>query len=414
MNTYDGSKHIKPNKNIYLDYSSTTPCSQKVVEKMLPYFSEKYGNAGSKNHPFGWDAEDAVENARQMIASCIKAEDKNEIIFTSGATESNNIAIKGVAKYLKKNNPDKNHIITNKIEHKCVLNTCKYLESEGFKITYLPMKKDGIIQLSDVENAITDATILVSVSWVHNEIGVIQNIKDIGELCRSRNVLLHTDCAQGIGKIPINVRESCVDLMSISGHKIYGPKGIGALYVRRGVRLEKIISGGGQEKGLRSGTLPVPLCVGLGEAMNITDYEIKLESSRIEKMQKYMLDMIFKNLGSVYLNGDKDQRVPHNINISFTGVEGESLMMYMGKEIAVSSGSACTSGSLEPSYVLSGIGIPMELLHTAIRITLGRQSTMEDIRIATNNIIYAVNKLRSMSPLWEEYISNTATSIKWV
>lgn len=399
---YNGTKKIQPNKHIYLDNSATTRCDERVLEAMLPYFCDEYGNAGSRNHRFGWRAEDAATNARQTIADLIGAKNKQEIIFTSGATESNNIAIRGAAKYYRRNYSNKQHIITNNIEHKCVLNSCKDLEEEGYKVTYLEVSSDGLIDPYAVANAITDETILVSIAWVHNEIGVIQNIREIGRLCRERGVLLHTDCAQGVGRIPINVYDDYVDLMSISGHKVYGPKGIGALYIRRGVRLDPIISGGGQERGLRSGTLPVALCVGLAKAMEIAEEMRESEWHRIKELQTYMIENLFKALPVIELNGNSMERIPHNVNISFSCVEGESLMIYMG-DIAVSSGSACTSGSLEPSYVLEGLGASEELVHTAIRIVFGRYNTFEDAQIATNNIIHAVNTLRDMSPVWDEY-----------
>ena len=396
-----GEQKIDIKNAIYLDNSATTKCDPNVIETMMPYLYDEYGNAGSRNHIFGWKAEEAVENARQMIANTIGANNKKEIIFTSGATESNNIAIKGIAKYLKRNYPHKNHIITSKIEHKCVLNSCHDLEKEGFRITYLHTNQDGLINPEDVLNAINEHTILVSIAWVHNEIGVIQDIKAIGKICRDNNVKLHTDCAQGLGRIPIHVDNDLVDMMSISGHKLHGPKGIGALYIRRGTKLDHIISGGGQEKGLRSGTLPVALCVGLAKAIIIAEQMRESEWDRIMPMHKYMINTLYNHLPAIYLNGHPTQRIPHNINMSFSGVEGESLMIYMGN-IAVSSGSACTSGSLEPSYVLDGLGTSEELVHTAIRIVIGRYNTFEDIETTTNNIIYAVKKLRAMSPLWAE------------
>lgn len=385
-------------KQIYLDYQATTPCDPRVVKKMLPYFVEHFGNPHSRNHAYGWEAETAVEHAREQIAHLINA-DPREIIFTSGATESNNIAIKGVSDFYK---DKKNHIITCVTEHKCVLDSCRHLEDKGFKVTYLPVQANGIVNLNDLKNAITDQTILVSIMMVNNEIGVIQPIAEIGKICREHSIYFHTDAAQAAGKIPINVEEMNIDLLSISGHKIYGPKGIGALFVRRKprVRLNAIITGGGQERGMRSGTLPTPLCVGLGEACAIAQKEMKSEYERIHILFKRLYTGLQQNLDQVYLNGDQRQRIPGNLNVSFAYVEGEGLMMGI-KDLAVSSGSACTSASLEPSYVLRALGVEEELAHTSLRIGIGRFTTEEEIDQAINSITKAVNKLRAMSPLWE-------------
>lgn len=383
---------------VYLDYQATTPTDPRVVEAMLPYFTEKYGNPHSRSHIYGWEAEEAVEKAREQVAAIIGA-DAKEIIFTSGATESNNLAIKGVAHFYKER---KNHIITCGTEHKCVLDSCRHLQQEGFEVTYLPVQKNGLIRLEELEAAITDKTVLVSIMAVNNEIGVIQPLKEIGALCRSKGVFFHTDAAQAVGKIPLDVNAMNIDLMSISGHKIYGPKGIGALYVRRKprVRLQALMSGGGQERGMRSGTLPTPLCVGLGVACEIARNEMAAESERLHYLRDRFYKRITEQLPSVYLNGDLEQRIPGNLNISFAYVEGESLVMGI-KNLSVSSGSACTSASLEPSYVLRALGVEEELAHTSLRIGFGRFTTEEDVDYAVSEIVAQVKRLREMSPLWE-------------
>ena len=383
---------------VYLDYQATTPTDPRVVEAMLPYFSEKYGNPHSRNHFFGWEAEEAVEIARAQVASIIGANPK-EVIFTSGATESNNLGIKGVGRFYKDR---KNHIITCVTEHQCVLDTCRHLEQEGFEITYLPVRKNGLIELDALKDAITEATVLVSIMAVNNEVGVIQPIKEIGAICRERGVFFHTDCAQAVGKIPLDVDDMNIDLMSISGHKTYGPMGIGALYVRRRprVRLVAMITGGGQERGMRSGTLPTPLCVGLGEACAIAEKEMGAEAERLRMLRDRMYKAFMERLPEVYLNGDLDQRVPGNLNLSFAYVEGEGLMMGI-KDLAVSSGSACTSASLEPSYVLRALGVGEDLAHTSLRIGLGRYTTTEEVDYAVEKIAGEVERLREMSPLWD-------------
>ena len=385
-------------KQIYLDYQATTPCDERVVTKMIPYFTQNFGNPHSRNHSYGWKAEAAVETAREQIANLINA-DSREIIFTSGATESNNLAIKGVADFHKSK---KNHIITCVTEHKCVLDSCRHLEEKGFKITYLPVQPSGLIDLDLLRNAITEQTILVSIMMVNNEIGVIQPITEIGKICRDKGIYFHTDAAQAAGKISIDVDAMNIDLLSISGHKIYGPKGIGALFVRRKprVRLNAIITGGGQERGMRSGTLPTPLCVGLGEACAIAKVEMKSEKERIKKLFDRLYKGLHNNLNEIYINGDIIQRIPGNLNISFAYVEGEGLMMSI-KDLAVSSGSACTSISLEPSYVLRALGVEEELAHTSLRIGIGRFTTEAEIDQAIMSITSSVNKLRAMSPLWD-------------
>lgn len=383
---------------IYLDNQATTPCDPRVVAKMLPYFTEKFGNPHSRSHAYGWVAEEACDIAREQVASLINASEK-EIIFTSGATESNNIAIKGVAKFFK---DKKNHVITVQTEHKCVLDSCRHLEQEGFEVTYLQPLPNGLLDMDVLKNAIKENTVLVSVMGVNNEIGVIQPLAEIGKICRERGVFFHTDCAQAFGKIPLDVEAMNIDLMSISGHKIYGPKGIGALYVRRRprVRLEAIFSGGGQERGMRSGTLPTPLIVGFGEAAAIAKKEMGADAEKMRRYFNRFMTEIGDGMKDVFLNGDREQRYPGNINLSFAYVEGESMIMAI-KDLAVSSGSACTSASLEPSYVLRALGIGEELAHTSIRFGFGRFTTDEEIDYAINLVKKSVDKLRDMSPLWE-------------
>ncbi len=394
------TEKVRWNKDapLYLDYQATTPTDPRVVEKMLPYFTEKFGNPHSRTHHYGWEAEKAVEVARAQIASLIGATAK-EIIFTSGATESNNLAIKGVGRFYK---DKRNHIITCVTEHKCVLDTCRHLEMEGFDITYLPVQQNGLIDLAVLEAAMTEKTVIVSIMAVNNEIGVIQPIGEIGKLCRERKIFFHTDGAQAVGKIPINVDEMNIDLMSISGHKLYAPMGIGVLYVRRRprVRLVAMINGGGQERGMRSGTLPTPLCVGLGEACAIAEREMAAETERLKMLRDRFYDGINSRLSEVYLNGDLEHRIPGNLNLSFAYVEGEGLMMGVN-DLAVSSGSACTSASLEPSYVLRALGVEEELAHTSLRIGLGRFTTEEEVDYAVEKIAFEVERLRQMSPLWE-------------
>jgi cysteine desulfurase len=383
---------------IYLDYQSTTPLDPRVLDVMLPCFEGTFGNPHSRNHLYGWEAEKVVEDARQSVASLIKA-DPREVIFTSGATESNNLALKGLVDFY---GHQKNHIITCVTEHKCILDTCRHLEQKGIKVTYLPVKPNGLIDLDQLEGAITDQTLLVSIMAVNNEIGVIQPLEKIGALCRKKRVFFHTDAAQAAGKIPLDVDQMNIDLLSISGHKIYGPKGIGALYVRRKPRVRVIaqINGGGQERGMRSGTLSPALCAGLGKACDLAAQEMGEESSRLLSLRTRFYDQILKALPEVYLNGDLKERVPGNLNLSFAYVEGEGLMMGI-KNLAVSSGSACTSASLEPSYVLRALGVSEDLAHTSLRLGFGRFTTEEEVDLAATSIIQAVQKLRSMSPLWE-------------
>jgi cysteine desulfurase len=383
---------------IYLDYQATTPMDPRVLEAMMPYFTYKFGNPHSRSHSYGWEAEEGVEKARGQVAKLIGADEK-EVIFTSGATESNNLAIKGVAEFYKDR---RNHIVTTVTEHKCVLDTCRHLEQQGFDVTYLPVRKNGLIDLDALRAAVTDKTVVVSIMAVNNEIGVIQPLAEIGKICREKKAFFHTDAAQAVGKIALDVEAMNIDIMSISGHKIYGPKGIGALYVRRKprVRLVPLIVGGGQERGFRSGTLPTPLCVGLGEAAEIAMKEMDAESKRLAKLQARMLKGLNDKLTNIHVNGDLEHRIPGNLNIGFAYVEGESLMMGI-KGLSVSSGSACTSASLEPSYVLRALGVEEDMAHTSLRIGLGRFTTEQEVDTAVDELVRHVNKLRAMSPLWE-------------
>jgi cysteine desulfurase len=384
---------------IYLDNHATTRVDPRVVEAMLPYFTEYFGNAASRNHEFGWKAEEAVDRARKQIADLIGATPR-EIIFTSGATESDNLAIKGVAEmYAEKGN----HIITAATEHKAVLDTCKKLEKHGYRVTYLPVMGDGLIDLDMLKESFTDKTILVTIMYANNEIGVLQPVREIGAMCRERGVLFHTDAVQAIGKIPFNVNELKVDMASISAHKMYGPKGVGALYVRRRnprVLLAPIIDGGGHERGMRSGTLNVASIVGFGKAAAIAKSEMADESRRLRELRDYLNDKLHKNLDEIYINGSMEHRLPHNLNISFAYVEGESLLMGIN-DVAVSSGSACTSASLEPSYVLKALGAGDELAHSSIRFGLGRFTTEEEVDYVAEKLTSVVRRLREMSPLYE-------------
>jgi len=384
---------------IYMDNNSTTRVDPRVVEAMLPYFTEKYGNAASRSHPFGWEAEKAVEEAREQVATLLGAGAK-EIIFTSGATESDNLALKGVAQMYKKKG---NHVITQVTEHKAILDTCKRLEKEGFQVTYLPVDKYGQVSGDQVREAMTDKTILVSIMAANNEIGSLQPIKAIGKVCKERGVLFHTDAVQAIGKVPINVDEMGIDLLSLTAHKIHGPKGIGALYVRKKdprVRLEPQIDGGGHERGMRSGTLAVPMIVGFGKACEIERVEGPEEAKRLYRLRERLRKGIMDRVPDTYLNGHPDERLPGNANISFAYVEGEGMMMGI-KDVAVSSWSACTSASLEPSYVLRALGVGDELAHSSIRFGLGRFNTEEEVDYVIDHVVREVNRLREMSPLYE-------------
>ncbi len=376
---------------IFMDYQSTTPLDPRALEAMLPYFSEKYGNPHSRSHAYGWEAEEATEIAREQVASLLNASPK-EVIFTSGATESNNLAIKGVGRPHRTRKP---HVVTVSTEHKCVLESCLQLEREGHRVTYLPVQGNGLVNLEALKAAITDETALVSVMAVNNEIGVIQPLAEIGAICRERGVYFHTDAAQAFGKIPLDVNAMSIDLLSISGHKIYGPKGVGALYVRRRprVRLEPVIHGGGQERGLRAGTLPTPLVVGLGEASCLAAAQMAEEAARIHAFSDRFLHEVVDTLPGVRLNGDREQRLPGCLNVSFAGIEGESLIMAL-KELAVSSASACSSASLEPSYVLRALGVDETLAQASIRFGMGRFTCEEEVAAAIGIVQTSVQRLR--------------------
>lgn len=384
---------------IYMDNHATTQLDPRVFEAMKPYFTQIYGNAASRNHSFGWEAEEAVEKARKQIADLIGATSK-EIVFTSGATESNNLALKGIAEMYAERG---NHIITQVTEHKAVLDTCKRLEKQGVRVTYLPVKQDGLVDLDQLRGAITDKTILISIMYANNEIGVVQPMKEIGKIAKEKGVLFHSDAVQAIGKIPVNVAADGVDVMSLTAHKLYGPKGVGALYVRRRnprVQITAQMDGGGHERGMRSGTLNVPGIAGLGAACEIAKQEMAEEGKRLGFLRDKLKDKLMNNLDEVYVNGSLEHRLPHNLNISFAYVEGESLLMGIN-DIAVSSGSACTSATLEPSYVLKALGAGDDLAHSSIRFGIGRFNTEEEVDYAGDKVIDVVQKLRELSPLYE-------------
>lgn len=383
---------------VYLDLQATTPMDPRVLDRMMPYLTEQFGNPHSRTHAYGWEAESATEGARAEVAKLIGADPK-EIIFTSGATEANNIAIKGVARFYT---PKKNHIITTQTEHKCVLDSCRQLEEEGYKVTYLPVQKNGVIDLTALEAAITPETVLISIMTVNNEIGVVQPLKEIGDICRKHGAFFHTDAAQAVGKIPLDVNALNIDLLSISGHKIYGPKGIGALYVRRRprVRIHPLQTGGGQERGIRSGTVPTPMVVGLGAACRVAAEEMEYDAKHIKKLSDMLVKGITSQVPHVIRNGDPERGYPGCINLSFAHVEGESLLMAL-KNIALSSGSACTSASLEPSYVLRALGADDALAHSSIRFGLGRFTTEEEVQFCIDETVRHVSRLRELSPLWE-------------
>ncbi|HEX4227127.1 MAG TPA: IscS subfamily cysteine desulfurase [Bryobacteraceae bacterium] len=384
---------------IYLDNHATTRLDPRVFDAMKPYFTEIFGNAASRNHSFGWEAEEAVEHARKQIAALIGATPK-EIVFTSGATESNNLALKGVAEMYAERG---NHIITQATEHKAVLDTCKRLEKDGIRVTYLPVRTDGLIDLDQLRDSITEKTILISIMYANNEVGVIQPMKEIGKLAKEKGVLFHSDAVQAIGKVPVNVMSDGIDLLSLTGHKLYGPKGCGALYVRRRgprVQITAQMDGGGHERGMRSGTLNVPGIAGLGAACEIAQQEMAEESKRLSFLRDKLKDKLTGELDEVYINGSMEHRLPHNLNISFAYVEGESLLMGIN-DIAVSSGSACTSATLEPSYVLKALGAGDDIAHSSIRFGIGRFNTEEEIDYTANKVIDVVRKLRELSPLYE-------------
>lgn len=395
---------------IYLDYSSTTPIDPKVVDSMIPYLREQYGNPASRTHSLGWTAEGAVERAREQVASLVNA-DPREIIWTSGATESNNLAIKGAATFYAQRG---RHIVTVKTEHKAVLDTCRDLERQGFEVTYLDVQENGLISMDVLKAAIRSDTVLISVMFVNNEIGVIQDIAAIGELCRSKNIIFHVDAAQATGKVAIDLQTLKVDLMSFCAHKTYGPKGIGALFVRRKprIRIEAQMHGGGHERGFRSGTLATHQIVGMGEAFALAQAEMETENERMRQLRDCLWAGL-SQIDEVYLNGDLEQRVPHNLNVSFNYVEGESLIMAV-KELAVSSGSACTSASLEPSYVLRALGRNDELAHSSIRFTIGRFTTEQEIDFTVKLVQSKISRLRELSPLWEMHQEGIdLTTIQW-
>ncbi|CAL1612961.1 unnamed protein product [Knipowitschia caucasica] len=403
-----GKDELRP---LYMDFQATTPMDPRVLDAMLPYQVNFYGNPHSRTHAYGWESESAMERGRKQVADLIGA-DPREIVFTSGATESNNTAVKGVARFYGQR---KRHVITTQTEHKCVLDSCRVLESEGFDVTYLPVMSNGLVDLELLEKSIRSDTSLVSIMTINNEIGVKQPIGDIGRLCRSRGVFFHTDAAQAVGKIPLNVTDLNIDLMSISGHKIYGPKGVGALFVRRRprVRLEPLQSGGGQERGLRSGTVPTPLAVGLGEACRVAQEEMEYDHQRVSALAHRLIQTITSQISDVILNGDAIHRYPGCVNLSFAYVEGESLLMAL-KDVALSSGSACTSASLEPSYVLRAIGADEDLAHSSIRFGLGRFTTEEEVDYTAQKCVQHVLRLREMSPLWEMVQDGIdIKSIKW-
>lgn len=385
---------------IYLDYHATTPLDPRVLDTMLPCLQEKFGNAASRNHPFGWEAEKLAENARKQCAKILNAQPK-EIIFTAGTTESNNMALRGITEMYREKG---NHLITQVTEHKSILDAVKYLEKQGMTVAVLPVDSHGLIDLEKLRQAITDKTVLISIMAANNEIGTIQPLAEIGKIAKERGVFFHVDAAQAVGKIPMDVEKMGIDLLSFSGHKMYGPKGIGALYIRSKnprVRLTPLILGGGQEEGLRSGTLNVPGIVGLGKACEIAMEEMAPEAKRLLTLRQKLHKQIADKLEEVYLNGHPDQRLPGNLNLSFTGVEGESLLMALSDEIAVSSGSACSSARVEPSYILKALGIPEDRIHGSIRFGLGRFTTEEEIDFTVRKVVQTLNKLREISPLWK-------------
>jgi len=386
---------IKP---LYLDAQATTPLDPRVLDTMLPYLTSYYGNPHSRTHQYGWESEAAMEAAREQVANLIGADPK-EIIWTSGATESNNISVKGVGRFYASK---KKHVITTQTEHKCVLDSCRILEAEGVEVTYLPVKQDGLVDMEKLEAAIRPDTSLISVMTVNNEIGVIQPVEEIGKLCRAKKIFFHTDAAQAVGKIPLDVNKMNIDLMSISGHKIYGPKGVGALYVRRRprVRVEPIQSGGGQERGIRSGTVPTPLVVGLGAACALAQQEMEYDHHHVSRLSTMLVDGLMGQLANVVRNGDTANCYPGCVNLSFHCVEGESLLMAL-KDVALSSGSACTSASLEPSYVLRALGAEEDMAHSSIRFGIGRFTSQDEVEYTIERTVKEVNRLRDMSPLWD-------------
>jgi cysteine desulfurase len=386
---------------IFLDSQSTTPMDPRVLDAMMPYFTDKFGHPGSRNHPFGWEAETGMERGREQLARLIGARDPKEIVFTSGGTESDNLALKGVAEMYREKG---DHIVTTVIEHRAILDTCRRLEKQGLRVSYVPVGPDGIVDPQAIRGALTERTILVSVMFANNEIGTIQRIEEIGKLTKEKGILFHTDAVQAVGKIPVDVEKMGIDLLSCTAHKLYGPKGIGALYVRRKgprVRLAAMIDGGGHERGTRSGTVPVPLAVGFGRAAEIAREEMAPDAARLGKLRDRLQDRILSTLDETYLNGHPDRRLAHNLNISFAYVEGESVLMGLNKEVALSSGSACTSATLEPSYVIAALGVGADLAHSSIRFGLHRFTTEEEVDYVAGRTIEVVKRLRDMSPLYE-------------
>lgn len=404
--------HQQAPKPIYLDTQATSIMDPRVTDAMMPYMFERFGNPHSRTHEYGWESEKAIEKARAQVARLIGADPK-EIVFTSGATESNNISVKGVARFYA--NDKRRHVITTQIEHKCVLDSCRSLENDGFTVTYLPVKSSGQIDLKQFQDAITPNTILASVMMVNNEIGIIQPVEEIGRICREKKVFFHTDAAQAVGKLPIDVNKFNIDLLSISGHKIYGPKGIGALYARRKprVRIDPLQSGGGQERGIRSGTVPTPLVVGLGAACEISQEEMADDLEHVTRLANRLIERVQKSVPHVTRNGDPEHSYPGCVNLSFAYIEGESLLMAL-KDVALSSGSACTSASLEPSYVLHALGADDELAHSSIRFGIGRFTTEQEVDFAADKCIQHASRLRELSPLWEMVQEGIdLKSIKW-
>src|SRR5438876_1365920 len=386
---------------IFMDAQSTTPADPRVVEAMLPYFTEKFGHPASRNHPFGWEAEGAVDLARERLQKLIGARDPKEIIFTSGGTESINMALKGVAEMYREKGT---HLVTTAIEQRATLDTCKRLERHGFSVTYVPVRADGLVEVEAIESALTDKTILISVMFANNEVGTIQDMAAIGKLAKARGILFHADATQAVGKIPVDVEAMGIDLLSCTAHLMYGPKGVGALYVRRKgprVRLAPMMDGGGHERGMRSGTLPVPLIVGFGKAAEISREVMAEEGARLAKLRDRLQDVILSSVEEAFLNGRPDRRLPQNLNISFAYVEGESVLMGLNKETALSSGSACTSSTLEPSYVIAALGASAELAHSSIRFSLHRFTTAEEVEERGQRTIEVIKRLREMSPLYE-------------
>jgi len=399
---------------IFMDAQSTTPADPRVVEAMIPYFTEKFGHPASRNHPFGWEAEAGVDVARQRLATLISARDPKELVFTSGGTESINLALKGVAEMYREKG---DHIVTTVIEQRAGLDVCKRLERQGFKVSYVPVQPDGLIDVDAIRKAITDRTILISVMFANNEIGTIQDVPAIGKLAKEKGILFHTDATQAVGKIPVDVEAMGIDLLSCTAHLMYGPKGVGALYVRRKaprVRLAPMIDGGGHERGMRSGTLPVPLIVGFGKAAEIARAEMGAEAERLAKLRDRLQDIILSSVDEAFLNGRPDRRLPQNLNISFAYVEGESVLMGLNKETALSSGSACTSATLEPSYVIAALGASAELAHSSIRFSLHRFTTSEEVEYVGQRTVEVIKRLRDMSPLYELAKEGVdLKSIKW-